>query len=131
MIVKKIERKIKVGYDDMLRFVIMTDLVFFRRENLIPTDIDILVVLSKCGEIELGRFCTIATKALYPDVMAEEFSVKAQNIRNRISKLQKRGIVNKAGGVKKIISVSGMNNYNSEGNILFNLMLLYEAGISR
>ena len=71
--------------------------------------------------MELSKFCNESAKKLYVIKKMEEFSVKAQNIRNRISKLQKRNLIDKNG---KQIKLSDNLNVFTKGNILIDYNFL-------
>ena len=130
MEVKEIKNKIKVSRIDLVRMQIITEFIFFRKEQLIPTDIDVLVLLAIDQPVELGRFCNKSTRVLYPDIEAEEFAIRSQNIRNRISKLEKRGVVKKDGTSKKMISINDKISLYTKGDLLLTYNFLsFEADI--
>jgi hypothetical protein len=70
------------------------------------------------GPIELGGFCAAAAKVIYPESLPEDLSTRAQNIRNRIVKLEKRNIVVKSKTGRKIIALNSDIDVYSKGNIL-------------
>lgn len=117
----KVEKKELISKHDAIRYQLLTELVFLRKESLIESDMDILILLSMWGPIELSTFCNEATKVMYEITKMEEFSVKAQNIRNRVSKLQKRGLVTK---IEKKIQIDSSIKVVTEGNILIDYNFL-------
>lgn len=118
MEVKKVTKKLRVTTPDVIKYQLITEIVFFKNEYLIPSDLDILILLVKWGPMELVGFCMNAAKQLYPDTAPEDLSVRSQNVRNRIVKLEKRNIVTKSKTGRKIISLNPDINIQSEGNIL-------------
>jgi hypothetical protein len=124
MQVSKIQKKIRVTPYDLVKYQIVTDLIFFKKEHLIPSDIEILTMLALWGPVELSKFCNAAAKKLYGPVELEEFSVRAQNVRNRISKLEKRKIVVKSRDNKKLIQITPTIDIHHKGNILLDYNLL-------
>jgi hypothetical protein len=118
MEVKKVNKKLRMTTKDVIRYQIMTEIMFFRNETLIPSDIEILTLLIMWGPIELGTFCSEAVAVIYPDAKAMAYSVRAQNIRNRIVKLEKRGIIVKSNTGRKTISLNPEISIFSKGNIL-------------
>lgn len=124
MQVYKVEKKMRLSKQDAIKYQILTEVVFLKNEILIESDINILVLLAAWGPIELSTFCNEAAKKLYVIEKMEEFSVKSQNVRNRISKLQKRGIVTKNKEQSKLIEVDPELNIFTKGNILINYNFL-------
>jgi hypothetical protein len=92
--------------------------MFFKKEYLIQSDIEILTLLVMWGPMELGSFCSDAAKILYPESKPEELSTRAQNVRNRIVKLEKRNIVSKSSTGRKTIVINPEIEIYSKGNIL-------------
>lgn len=124
MEVNKVQKKIRVTPYDLVKYQIITNFIFFKKEHLIPSDIEILTMLALWGPVELSKFCNAAAKRLYGSVELEEFSVRAQNVRNRISKLEKRKIVVKSKDNKKLIQITPSIDIYRKGNILLDYNLL-------
>lgn len=124
MKVNKIDKKVLLPFKELLRYQIVYDLVFVKKESVIPFDIELLTLLSFCGEIELGKFCTQATKELYEIQELEDFANKSQNIRNRINKLVKRNLIMKSMGNKKFIRLNDNITVHRESNLLLNYNFL-------
>lgn len=120
----KVEKKLMLTKKEIVRYQLLTELVFFKKEHIIESDMDILTLLAMWGPTELSKFCNEAAKKLYVIEKMEEFSVKAQNVRNRISKLQKRGFVIKDPQNKKIIQISPDINILTKGNVLVDYKFL-------
>lgn len=118
MEVKKVTKKLRVTKTNVIKYQLITEIVFFKEEHLIPSDLEILILLVMWGPMELVGFCLNAAKELYPETPPEDISVRSQNVRNRIVKLEKRNIVTKSKTGRKVISLNSDINIQSEGNIL-------------
>ena len=118
MEVKKINKKLKMSTQEIIKYQLLTEVLFFKNEYLIPSDLEILTLLVMWGPIDLGGFCASAAKVIYPDSLPEELSTRAQNIRNRIVKLEKRHIIVKSKTGRKIIALNPNIDIHSKGNIL-------------
>lgn len=103
---------------DVVKYQILTEVLFFKKENLIPSDLELLTLLSLWGPMELVTFCANAAKKIYVDALPEELSVRSQNVRNRIVKLEKRNLVQKTNEGRKQIQINPEYNIVSSGNIL-------------
>jgi hypothetical protein len=118
MEVKKINKKLKLSTSDIVRYQLLTEILFFKKEYLIPSDLEILTLLVMWGPIDLGGFCAAAAKVIYSESLPEELSTRAQNIRNRIVKLEKRNIIVKSKTGRKVIALNPDIDIHSKGNIL-------------
>jgi hypothetical protein len=118
MEVKKINKRLRLSTPDIVKYQLITEVLFFKNEYLIPSDLEILTLLVMWGPIELGGFCASAAKVIYPDSLPEELSTRAQNIRNRIVKLEKRKIIVKSKTGRKVIALNPDIDVHSKGNIL-------------
>jgi len=118
MEVKKINKKLKMSTQDIIKYQLLTEVLFFKNEYLIPSDLEILTLLVMWGPIDLGGFCAAAAKLIYSESLPEELSTRAQNIRNRIVKLEKRNIIVKSKTGRKIIALNPNIDIHSKGNIL-------------
>lgn len=121
MEVNRVQKKIRVSSYDLVKYQIITELIFFKKEHLIPSDIELLTLLAMWGPLELSAFCNAATKHLYKDIEPEEFSVRSQNVRNRMVKLQKRGLVVKG---NRVVQINPSLNIHRKGNILLDYNFL-------
>ena len=118
MEVQKVTKKVRISTTDAIKYQLITELVFFRKEYIIPSDLEILILLVMWGPLDLGTFCMSAAKTLYPDTPPQELSLRSQNIRNRIVKLEKRNIIVKSDTGRKVISITPTIDIYSQGNIL-------------
>lgn len=91
--VKKVEKKYRLSLYEAVKYQLLTELIFFRKEQVTLGDIDLLALLAIYKVIELNKFCTIATNYFHPDVPRYQFASKSQNIRNKLNKLLKQGII--------------------------------------
>jgi hypothetical protein len=124
MQVNRIQKKVRLNVHDLVKYQIMTEVVFFGKEHLIPSDMELLTLLALSGPVELVSFCTLAAKHLYPTMKAEEIAVRSQNVRNRIVKLEKRNLIEKNKEGKKVIQVSSKITLACKGNVLLDYNLL-------
>lgn len=115
MQVYKVDKKMLLEKKELVKFQLLTELVFFKKETLIDSDMSILTLLALWGPIELSKFCNEAAKEMYDIQRMEEFSVKSQNIRNRVAKLQKRGLISKDA---RVIKLASSINVVTKGNVL-------------
>jgi hypothetical protein len=106
MQVKKITKKLRVSHYDAVRCQLITELSFLRKEYLIPSDMEFLTLLTLWGPIELRVFCEEAAKHMDPEMREIDLAKRAQNVRNRMVKLERRGLVVKHRKGKKIIMLS-------------------------
>lgn len=93
--VKKVEKKYRLSLYEAVKYQLLTELIFFRKEQVTLGDIDLLALLAIYNGIELSKFCTIATNYFHPDVPNYQFANKSQNIRNKVNKLLKQKIINR------------------------------------
>jgi DNA-binding MarR family transcriptional regulator len=124
MEVSKIEKKYRLTHYDLVKYQVITEFVFFKKESLIDTDIDLLTLLAIDGPVELTKFCNDVVKKTFPDVLAEEFAVKSQNVRNKLGKLEKRGLIEKSDSYKKIIQIAISVPVLKTGNVLLDYKFL-------
>lgn len=124
MEVNRIQKKIRVTPHDIARYQIMTEVMFFKKEHLIPSDIELLTLLAIWGPMDLGTFCTQAAKNLNPNIKPEEIAVRAQNVRNRVVKLEKRALVEKSRRGKKVIQINERIAIATKGNVLLDYNFL-------
>ena len=118
MQVNNIQIKRKLSYFDYIKTQLLIELTINKKEFLIESDIELLTLLVISGPNELGRFCTYATKYMYKNALNEDFAVKSQNIRNRLIKLEKRNIILKTSGSKKIVQLSPTISISKDKNSL-------------
>lgn len=124
MEVTKVERKYRLTHHDLVKYQVMTEFVFFRKEQLSDADVDLLTLLALTGPVELTKFCSLVVKETSPKLEPEDFAVKSQNIRNKISKLEKRGFIKKSDSYKKTIEIQSTVKIQKTGNILLDYKFL-------
>lgn len=125
MEVNRITKKLRVTPQDSVRYQLITSIIFFKKETLTPSELDILVHLTMEGETELGKFCNETTKKMYTIEKMEQFSTKAQNVRNIINKLVKRGFIDKSlSPGRKSIKIHPEIEVHHEGNVLLDYNFL-------
>ena len=125
MDVNRITKKLRIAPKDSVRYQLITAIIFFKKEILTKSELDILVHLAIDGEVDLGTFCNETTKKMYVIEKMEQFSTKAQNIRNIVNKLTKRGfIVKSEGRGKKTISLDPTIEVYHKGNVLLDYNFL-------
>ena len=57
MEVNKVEKKYRLTHYDLVKYQVITEFVFFKKENLIDTDLELLTLLALEGPVELTKFC--------------------------------------------------------------------------
>lgn len=125
MNVNKISKKLRITPQDSVRYQLITSIIFFRKETLTPSELEILILLSLSGPIDLGAFCTSTTKKMYVIEQPEKFSTKSQNVRNIINKLVKRGFIDKSEEPgKKTIQIHPEIEIHHKGNVLLDYNFL-------
>lgn len=124
MEVNKIEKKFKLSRYDLVKYQIITELVFFKKEHIADTDLELLTWLGLQGPVDLTKFCSFVVKQTYVNIEPEDFAVKSQNIRNKITKLQKRGLVIKSNSYKKMIELTNVITVHKVGNVLLDYKFL-------
>lgn len=94
-----IEKKYRVNKADVIRYQLVYNLVFVKKLDVTQSDIELLVFIV-CNEgLSISKMCTAFIK---DDVTIENIVVKTQVIRNKITKLIKRGLVVKEGNSVKV-----------------------------
>jgi hypothetical protein len=124
MKLERVQRKIRMTPFDLVRYQVVTEVVFFRREHLILSDIDLLSLLALWGPIELRAFCARAASHLYPDVKIQDMPTREQNVRNRLVKLTKRGLVVKNADRTVILHPDLVVQAPGEQSVLLDYQLL-------
>lgn len=123
--VTKIDKKHRLNKFDIVKYQIITEFIFLKKEHLTAFDIDVLTLIALWNGIELSKFCKKATKFLHTIEKVEDFANKSQNIRNRVTKLQKRGLVTKINS--NISIVDGITIYTDKSLLLNYSMLSIET----
>jgi hypothetical protein len=124
MQVLKKDKKLRVSELESVKYQLITELSFVRKELVIPSDIELLAVLAIWGPMSLSEFCNKAAKVLYPKTDPVKVLLKAQNIRNKVVKLTKRGFIEKTDDSRKSVRLSLSLDIMTGRNILLNFNLL-------
>jgi hypothetical protein len=124
MEVNKVEKKYRLTHYDLVKYQVITEFVFFKKENLIDTDLELLTLLALEGAVDLTKFCNTVVKKTHPDINPEEFGVRAQNVRNKLTKLEKRGLIRKSETYKKTIEIAMSVPVLKSGNVLLDYKFL-------
>lgn len=112
MIVNKVDKKVKVSKDDVIKYQILTH-CFFTGIQVSDSDLDCLTELAKQPNMELSRFCEQVTdKGIFKS---------SQSSRNSITKSIKKGLVEKNG---KLIRINKDLAIQSDGVILLDFKIL-------
>lgn len=124
MEVNKVEKKYRLTHYDLVKYQVITEFVFFKKENLIDTDLELLTLLAIEGTVDLTKFCNNVVKKTFPEISPEEFAVRAQNVRNKLTKLEKRGLIKKSDTYKKTIQIAMSVPVLKSGNVLLDYKFL-------
>lgn len=122
MEVNRIVKKYRVNHFELVRFQLLAELVFLRKEVISPADLEILALLALWGPMELKSFCDRASEIVYS--RTEKPEVRSQNVRNRMVHLERRGFVDKSKRGKKVLSISPALGVEVDTNLLVNYNLL-------
>ena len=114
-IVNKIDKKIKMGKKEVIKYQILTH-CFLEDIQISLSDLNCLADLALIGSIELTEFCNIISK--------KQIFKSAQSCRNALSKAEKKDLIKKDGKNKKTISLSNSLNIETEGTILLDFKIL-------
>lgn len=124
MEVTKIEKKYRLSRYELVKYQLITDLLFFKKQHISDSDLDLLTWLGLKGPVDLTHFCNFIVKTTNQEIQPEEFAVKSQNVRNKLSKLEKKGFVVKSETYKKMIELSATLAVQRNGNILLDYKFL-------
>jgi hypothetical protein len=129
MEINKVTRKIRLdSKHNAIKYQLITELVFLRKQSIIESDLVYLALLVEWGPISLKQFCNNVVVYLHGEDAikdVEKYPVRVQNVRNRMSVLEKRGLVQKDGKGKKTISFNSSIVIQSTANILLEYNFLY------
>lgn len=114
----------RVSEFDSVKYQLITELSFVKKELVIPSDIELLAVLAIWGAMSLSEFCQKAAVTLNPGIEPQHISLRSQNIRNKLTKLTKRGFVEKSDDPRKLVRLDPSLNIVTGRNILLNFNLL-------
>lgn len=124
MEVTKIEKKYRLSRYELVKYQLITDLLFFKKQHISDSDLELLTWLGLKGPVDLTNFCNFIVKTTNKEIQPEEFAVKSQNVRNKLSKLEKKGYVVKSETYKKMIELSPTLAVQRTGNILLDYKFL-------
>ena len=114
-VVNKVDKKVKMSRDGVIKYQILT-FCFLNDVQISISDLDCLTELAKLGDHELTSFCKlVATKGIFKS---------PQSARNAITKAEKKNLVKKIGNNRKSISISDAMNLQTEGTILLDYKFL-------
>ena len=129
MQINKVTRKVRLNSRlDSIKYQLITELVFLRRQPLIDTDLTYLALLVLWGPIPLKEFCHKAVLHIYGATIVtdvEKHPVRVQTVRNRLGVMEKRGLIVKEGTGKKTLSINPAIPVDTQGNILLEYNFLY------
>lgn len=124
MQVTKISKKLRVSRLDMLRCQLLMEIAFLKKEHVIPSDLEFLTLLALWGPMDLTAFCEQAAMKVYTDVDPYDLPKRSQNVRNRVVKLEKRGLMIKQKKGKKQVMVAPELVRTDKGAVLLDYQFL-------
>jgi hypothetical protein len=129
MDIKKVTRKIRLdSMHTAIKYQLITELVFLRKQNIIDSDLEYLTLLGEWGSMSLKQFCHNAVLYLFGEDSANDgikHPVRVQTVRNRLSILEKRGFIVKNGRGNKTISINPHIPLSTDPNLLLEYNFLY------
>lgn len=129
MDINKLTRKVRLdSKQTAIKYQLITELVFLRKQSVIDSDLTYLTLLIEWGPTPLKDFCNKVVNYLYgKDSInnVEKHPHRIQAVRNRVGMLEKRGLIIKDGKGKKTISFTPAIKIETEGNILLEYNFLY------
>ena len=111
-IVNKVEKRVKVNKDDVIKYQIITH-CFMTKVQISSSDLRCLTELAKTGSIDLTNFCKIISK--------KEIFKSPQSCRNAIQKAKRKNLVIKKG---KNITLNPNMQIQTSGDIFLNFKIL-------
>ena len=129
MDIKKVTRKVRLdSMHTAVKYQLITELVFLRKQNIIDSDLEYLTLLGEWGSMSLKQFCHNAVLYLFGEDSANDgikHPVRVQTVRNRLSILEKRGFIVKNGRGNKTISINPHIPLSTDPNLLLEYNFLY------
>lgn len=114
-IVNKIEKKVRMNKDEVIKYQILTH-CFLNDIQISVSDLNCLHVLSMAGKPILNDFCkTISDAGIFKST---------QSARNALSKAQKKGLIIKDDDDKKKIFINPDMDIEIDGIILLDYKIL-------
>lgn len=121
----KIDKRVRLPFEQVIKFHLLAELTFFQHHALIPFDLDLLTFLALSGTVELPAFCARAARKFHPECPPEQFSTREQNIRNRLVKLTTRGFVVKSRpAARTVVALDPALVLPLDNNLLLDYQLL-------
>lgn len=129
MDINRLTRKIRLDTaHDAIKYQLVTELVFLRKQTIIDSDLTYLTLLVQWGPLPLKEFCNKVVVQLFGSIATKDidkYPVRVQTVRNRLGILEKRGLVVKDGKGKKMIVFTPTIPVYTTGNILLDYNFLY------
>ena len=129
MEINKLTRKVRLdSLHTAIKYQLITELVFLRRQSIIDSDLTYLALLVEWGPISLKEFCHKAVVYLFGKDSALDgvkHPVRVQTVRNRLGILEKRGFILKEGRGKKTLAINPAIPIKSNGNLLLEYNFIY------
>ena len=115
MKVFKVEKKVKVGKDDIIKYQFLT-YCFLNDIQISQSDLNCLTELAKLKSSELTKFC---------DYISElKIFKSAQSVRNALTKATKKNLIVKNGDNKKNIKINPDIEIQTDGTVLLDFKIL-------
>lgn len=126
MQINRVTRKVRLdSLVTAVKYQLITELVFLRKQSIIDNDLTYLALLGTLGATPLKDFCNKAVKYVFGFHDLDNYAVRVQAVRNRLNLLEKRGFIVKEGKSKKIIKLSPSIPLENSGNILLEYSFIY------
>jgi hypothetical protein len=113
--VKKVDKRIKSTIDTTIQYQILT-YCFFNDIQISNSDLKCLSELAKNNDIEITKFCELAT--------SKNIFKSCQSARNAITKATRKKLVIKVGKNKKTIKINDDINIQTDGIVLLDYKIL-------
>lgn len=114
-LVKKVDKRIKSTIDTTIQYQILTH-CFFNDIQISASDLKCLSELAKNNNIEITKFCELATE--------KSIFKSCQSARNAINKAERKQLVIKSGKNKKTIKINDEINIQTDGVVLLDFKIL-------
>lgn len=126
MQINRVTRKVRLdSLVTAVKYQLITELVFLRKQSIIDNDLTYLALLGAWGPTPLKDFCNKAVKHVFGFHDLDNYAVRVQAVRNRLNLLEKRGFIVKEGRSKKVIKLSSGLPIENTGNILLEYNFIY------
>ena len=111
-IVNKVEKRIKVDKDDVIKYQIVT-YCFMNQIQISSSDLKCLLELAKVDSIDLTNFCTV--------ISDKKIFKSPQSCRNALQKSKRKGLIIKEG---KMVSLNPEMKVQTTGTIFLDFKIL-------